>query len=922
MALLSSTVNSRQYVILITVLSVFAAFSYVGFREFFMNPEDNRCEMTWMYEYPEYLPVPLGKKVTRRFPSYKLYLYGEGEYADSIRRFQMRGIPVLFIPGNAGSYKQVRSLASVALRKAEKSAYHFNYFTVDLAESFSGIAGGFLEEQTFFVRLCISRILKLYSKANYPPKSIVLVGHSMGGLLARAQFALSGFDSSQAHTIITLGSPHQHAVVSLDPYLDSFYENVNSFWSRELYLKNSSFQNVVTVSVSGGANDVLVRSGISSLTGLAKANQTISVVSTAVPRVWVTIDHLCLCWCKQLVLAINRALFDMIDPASRQISENKNLRMQVMRHHFVSHLTPRIASQEHIKDTFRNISVVLIKDDFWKFNTVSRAAKNGKQFYAFPSRTSSQFTVVTNLNTEHWLFGCKKMSGKTCNSLVSLSVYIQLYPVTDSVLKLAVFQPHNFRKFSHFVVYNPNPRDSQVLIWTEFLNSYPASQELKLPWFYAKTKFEIPVHDHPLFLNFTIPSISKAWKVYTFAVTATKCEEENKKIILAARIHVPWFKEDVYFFSNTSEMRILIKLHHPKPKWLQRSVQVHLLTQHECSYTLTGKMDTRQTLGHIFRFYSVQIPAWVYSMLLLVLSWQLSVIVTEGHCPSFFELLSGISKSLRILLLLLQAHFLISQLILSFFVYNEEKGHQSWLPGVHDLRTFDWILPLVFVSFTAALIIIVMFVWGGVLMRLGSIIFGFGTEPVIVKENTKLVIISEICIAMSLTFLSLFVCGVVAVMFAFVLFVIKSCQVEAKLQAFKRISSKTNLQIIKFFSSMCNFYLTVFCIVIFTICMNLATLAVWVKNLHVSYRLRIDPTAYISSILCLNIVRLSFHRLPKIPPSLVYGSFVFGVLVTHAPIVPLYLIPFAVVLVFSAINVLGMMEDVRSWQAVAKPKQQ
>lgn len=50
--------------------------------------------------------------------NYGLYVYGEGSYSVPYRGGQFTGIPVLFVPGNSGSHKQVRSLASVALRKA------------------------------------------------------------------------------------------------------------------------------------------------------------------------------------------------------------------------------------------------------------------------------------------------------------------------------------------------------------------------------------------------------------------------------------------------------------------------------------------------------------------------------------------------------------------------------------------------------------------------------------------------------------------------------------------------------------------------------------------------------------------------------------------------------------------------------------
>ena len=61
------------------------------------------CEMSWMT--PSYSLVPTA-------PSrYRLYLYREQGWDG-----QPRGRPVLFIPGNAGSYQQVRSIASLAAR--------------------------------------------------------------------------------------------------------------------------------------------------------------------------------------------------------------------------------------------------------------------------------------------------------------------------------------------------------------------------------------------------------------------------------------------------------------------------------------------------------------------------------------------------------------------------------------------------------------------------------------------------------------------------------------------------------------------------------------------------------------------------------------------------------------------------------------
>lgn len=111
--------------------------------------EENRCKLTYMYEYPQFvvsswicelimtinnvniLPQRINFAENDQYPAYGLYAYSEGQLAQNARNMLYRGAPVIFIPGNAGSYKQVRSLASVALRKGLDNGlrYHLDYFT-------------------------------------------------------------------------------------------------------------------------------------------------------------------------------------------------------------------------------------------------------------------------------------------------------------------------------------------------------------------------------------------------------------------------------------------------------------------------------------------------------------------------------------------------------------------------------------------------------------------------------------------------------------------------------------------------------------------------------------------------------------------------------------------------------------------------
>lgn len=44
--------------------------------------------------------------VEKNYPRYGLFAYGEGFVTEKLRRMEFNGIPVLFIPGNAGSHQQ------------------------------------------------------------------------------------------------------------------------------------------------------------------------------------------------------------------------------------------------------------------------------------------------------------------------------------------------------------------------------------------------------------------------------------------------------------------------------------------------------------------------------------------------------------------------------------------------------------------------------------------------------------------------------------------------------------------------------------------------------------------------------------------------------------------------------------------------
>ncbi|XP_011494323.1 PREDICTED: GPI inositol-deacylase [Ceratosolen solmsi marchali] len=285
--------------------------------------------MTYMFEYPQYVRIGLNSKNNDLsddylYPRFQLFAYGEGFVTERLRRMHFSGIPVLFIPGNAGSHEQVRSLASVSLRKSLKSRtpFHFDYFSISFGKDYSAFYGGILQEETNYVAKCIQRIISLYKGK---VKNIILIGHSMGGIIAKGSLLLvPEINNSFATILITLATPHTPSIYPDFTFLNYYKKLSDSM----MYLK----QNETTViSIGGGPRDILVPS-FQTYDEYADLN----VLTTSIPGVWRSTDHLCILWCKQLILNIVRSLFDCVDVSKRPatIFKNHDRKIKAFKWHF------------------------------------------------------------------------------------------------------------------------------------------------------------------------------------------------------------------------------------------------------------------------------------------------------------------------------------------------------------------------------------------------------------------------------------------------------------------------------------------------------------------------------------------------------------------------------------------------------------
>jgi pimeloyl-ACP methyl ester carboxylesterase len=248
---------------------------------------------------------------------------------------QVKGVPVLFIPGNAGSYKQVRPLGGEAATHYHNVLRHdvsaskagkrpLDFFTVDFNEDITAFHGQTLLDQAEYLNDAITFILSLYHTParsdrdpDLPdPTSVIIVGHSMGGVVARTMLTMPNYQSNSINTIITLSAPHARPPVSFDGDIVRTYKGVNDYW-RHAYSQKWAIDNplwhVTLISIAGGGLDTVVPSDYASLASLVPETHGFTVFTSSIPNVWTGMDHLAITWCDQVRKSIVRALYDVTD---------------------------------------------------------------------------------------------------------------------------------------------------------------------------------------------------------------------------------------------------------------------------------------------------------------------------------------------------------------------------------------------------------------------------------------------------------------------------------------------------------------------------------------------------------------------------------------------------------------------------------
>jgi hypothetical protein len=206
------------------------------------------------------------------------------------------------------------------------------HFIVDYNEELSAIHGPTLLSQAEYANDAIRHILSLYENST----SIMVVGHSMGGIIARILPTIPSFKDNRLNTIITLSSPHSTPPAPVDKTIANLYRDVNRFWSQES--PDGVLKEIAVLSIAGGNLDKIVASDSSSLHGLVPPSHGFTVYSTGIPHVWTGADHMAILWCNQLVQRVATAIIRIVDQKNPSTIKAVNARISIFKRIFLSQL--------------------------------------------------------------------------------------------------------------------------------------------------------------------------------------------------------------------------------------------------------------------------------------------------------------------------------------------------------------------------------------------------------------------------------------------------------------------------------------------------------------------------------------------------------------------------------------------------------
>ncbi|CAH0480254.1 unnamed protein product [Peronospora belbahrii] len=310
-----------QRVLLLPLLALFSVILTLIFLVDIITTKNyqSACEMTW--SWPVYTPV-----TWRSVPGHSKYQFYRVDM--KAPRDSLSGVPVLFLPGHMGSYKQARSLSR---HFYDIDEHLFDFFALDFNEEPTGLCGNYITDQAVYLNTIVRVLLREYKRQKKRnkqqlviPDSVIIVAHSMGGIVARTAELLPNYKKHSIQHVVALGVPYDRPSFPFDPEMNAVYDRIQS-------KRDKQDDDVVYVSIAGGHKDTLVQTSWTSVDTVTEPSRAFAMLTSAIPAVKTPVDHFCLLWCHQLLKVIAQSLYKVVDLETKELVHSPSARLAIAR---------------------------------------------------------------------------------------------------------------------------------------------------------------------------------------------------------------------------------------------------------------------------------------------------------------------------------------------------------------------------------------------------------------------------------------------------------------------------------------------------------------------------------------------------------------------------------------------------------------
>ena len=295
-----------------------------------------------------------------------------------------------------------------------------DFFSADFNEDFSAFHGQTILDQAEYLNDAVAYILSLYHDPRRSqrdpglpdPSSVVLVGHSMGGVVARTMLTMPNYQSNSINTIVTMSAPHARPPVSVDAESVRTYKRINDYW-RQAYTQKWASDNplwhVTLISIAGGGLDTVVPSDFASLESLVPSTHGFTVFTSGIPNVWTGADHIQTTWCVQLMKPIVRSIFSTLDVHRPGQTKPRAERMRIFRRWYLTGMEDVVEKSLAQKESSTlltledNSNSVMSLGDSLTLRDFGRAGKLKAHLLPIPKRSpqaSKSFVLLSDQRLE------------------------------------------------------------------------------------------------------------------------------------------------------------------------------------------------------------------------------------------------------------------------------------------------------------------------------------------------------------------------------------------------------------------------------------------------------------------------------------------------------------------------------------------